>query len=151
MCLLVGGASSIAIPLAKWSWAGTLAVRHPQTVTRPPTPHTQTLTLLISVRPWKGTEWNCEGTHPAAKSFWESLLLKRALSSDRQMWGFWRINAETQYVLSLSLLSWTTFAPEIFSYLVTFNLLTEGLRYWSRLLRSRIFCGCGLCIVEWCF
>ena len=97
MYLLVGGASSIAILLAKWSWAGSKT----PTNRDPPTPHTQTLTLLISVPPLKGTEWNSAAIYLAISVYanpWASYSLTRKCGASRELMR--KLNTP-------SLLSWT--------------------------------------------
>ena len=97
MYLLVGGVSSIAIPEAKWAWVGSKT----PTKRDPPTPHTQTLTLLISVPPLKGTEWNSAAIYLAISVYanpWASYSLTRKCGASRELMR--KLNTP-------SLLSWT--------------------------------------------
>ena len=97
MYLLVGGVSSIAIPEAKWALVGSKT----PTKRNPPTPHTQTLTLLISVPPLKGTEWNSAAIYLAISVYanpWASYSLTRKCGASRELMR--KLNTP-------SLLSWT--------------------------------------------
>ena len=99
MYLLVGGASSIAIQLAKWSWADSKTPTNRDPPNNPPHPNTYAFNFRLAIKRHWMKLWSNISCNIRVWILAESSAQWPA-NVGPTLWGFRGINAETQYLFS---------------------------------------------------